>query len=232
MPEPIAPAATPPAPDPALTAISETLSKLSGAIDGLGERLNGFEEQMTALTPPADPNPPVDQPKWKPKDWDEFPVLAEQVATQVIEKREAERIKQESDQVEQANKIKDQIDADFANQLTQLEKSGVIPAGDAAKGVRNELFAIGIKYGSSDLIKMSEMRTDYSKAGYKFNIVKPENGVGIDPEKSGWIKSNPTPYGQFAPVASSSHVSTNKAQPSYKEIHNLSMDQMARRFSE
>lgn len=226
MSEPVnVPPVTPPATSET-TAITELLGKLNESVQNLDDRLNGIEEQVQAVAnPPLPPAPIEPEPEWKPKTWDEFPKLAEEVAKKTFQQIEDEKIKRDNDLVAQQKVLQEQIDADFDEQLTKLEKEGAIPPvgkmddpNDAGKLARKELFAIGIKYGTPDLVAIAAMRNDQMAAGYTFNI-----------EEKKWIKSNPSPFGAGAPVGSSSKTASVVGKPTYAEIHGLSMDEMVRR---
>lgn len=244
MPEPLnVPPTNPPADDPnkGLASILEGLTKLSDSVASITERLDSVDETVAGLKPaePVTPEPapgaPV-EPKWKPKSWDEFPTKAEEIADAVVERKLKEKdeaaIKANEDKEKEALLLKAQIDTDFDNQFEVLEKNKVIPpvkdvnsADDEGKRVRKELFALGIKYNSPDLVAMAQLREEWVGNGYTLdlNIEKPE--------QSKWIKSNPRPFGAGAPVGSSSAAGKSGTQPTYKEIHGLSMDEMIRRYN-
>lgn len=236
----VPPTNTPPADDKALTSILEGLSKLSDSVVGITERLDTFDETIegikSAQTTPQPPAPVTPEPKWKPKTWDEFPAKAEEIAKDVVEKtleeKEAAKIKAQEDATAQAQALKDQIDQDFDNQFEVLQKNGAIPEvkdvkdpNDEGKVVRKELFALGIKYNSPDLVAMAQLRDEWVKNGYTLDLNVEH------PDQSKWIRSNPSPFGQHAPVGSSSKSAPSKSGPTYKEIHNLSMDEMIRRYN-
>lgn len=218
------PPATPPAPE--FGAISDLLGKLNESVSGLDERLNGFEETLAAITTPPPP-PPTKEPEWKPQTWDEFPLKAKEVARQTFAELEAEKQTKQEQTLEQQKELQTQIDKDFDEQLSKLEKEGTIPPvanvadpNDKGKQARKELFALGIKYGTADLVAMANLRNDYTTAGYSF-----------DPKEGKLIRSNPRPFGADAPVGSSARNVASGNKPTYKEIHGLSMDEMIRRFN-
>ena len=227
MPEPTgSPATPPPVAQEDISKISDTLSQLNDALAGITGRLDEFEDKLTVATTPVEPETPA--PEWKPKTWDEFPLKAREVALKAWDEKETEKQEQEKTRQQQLSGLQEQIDKDFDTQLTQLEKEGVIPAvkdvkdpNDAGKQARKELFALGIKYNSPDLVSMASLRTDYVSAGYTF-----------DPKEGKLIKSNPRPFGADAPVGSSARSSTGANKPTYKEIHGLSMDEIVRRYGE
>lgn len=240
MPEPINP---PAADDKALTSILEGLGKLSDTVTNITERLDSFDETLEGIkTASVEPTPPAPapgtpaEPKWKPKSWDEFPAKAEEVAKTVVEQtlkdKEDAKIKADEDAKAQAEALKTQIDQDFDNQFEVLQKNGAIPEvkdvkdpNDPGKQVRKELFALGIKYNSPDLVAMAQLRDEWVKNGYTLDLNTEK------PNESKWIKSNPSPFGASAPVGSSAKSAPNKSGPTYKEIHGLSMDEMIRRYN-
>ena len=237
----VPPTNTPPANDPNkdLSSIMEGLGKLSDMVTGITSRLDEVDETVEALknNPPAPATPEPPKPEgWKPKTWDEFPAKAEEVAETVVERKLKEKeeaaIKDQEDRVKQAEALKTQIDEDFDRQFEALEKGGAIPEvkdvkdpNDPGKTVRKELFALGIKYNSPDLVAMAQLRDEWTSNGYTLDLdIK-------DPGKSKWIKSNPSPFGANVPVGSSSRSAPSKTGPTYKEIHGLSMDEMIRRYN-
>ncbi len=247
MPEPIVPpSATPPAEDPnkGLASILEGLGKLSDTVSTITERLDTFDETLEGIkqgagqpAAPATPAPGAPAaPTWKPKTWDEFPQKAEEIAGAVVDKKLKERedaaVRETEEAKKQAEQLRSQIDEDFDRQFEALEKGGAIPSvadvkdpNDPGKVVRKELFALGIKYNSPDLVAMAQLRDEWVKNGYTLDLNIQ------DPSKSKWIKSNPSPFGAGAPVASSSRSAASKTGPTYKEIHSLSMDEMIRRYN-
>jgi hypothetical protein len=238
MPEPsnVPPQNTPPegTPDPNkdLSSIMEGITKLSDTVSDITNRLDTFDETLegfkTAQPPAGDTGeaqPPA--PKWKPKTWDEFPEKAKEVARQTFEEIEKEKIEKQEAIKKQKDELQSQIDSDFDNQLQKLEEDGAIPKvvnvkdpNDPGKQVRKELFALGIKYNSPDLVAMSELRNEWVGRGYSFDI-----------KEGKWLRSNPEPFGASAPVGSSSSSAPSGTKPTYKEIHNLSMDEMVRRYN-
>ena len=240
MPEPIqSPAA--PEPNKDLASILEGLTKLSDSVSTITERLDDFDTQIQEIgkasaEPPAPVAPVAPEPKWKPKTWDEFPAKAEEIAKTVAKQTyaeiEAERLKAIEDKNKQVEDLHSQIDQDFDKQMELLEQHKAIPVvkdvndpNDEGKKVRKELFALGIKYNSPDLVAMSQLRDEWVSNGYTFDMdVK-------NPNNSKWIKSNPRPFGAGAPVGSSSSSAPSGNKPSYKDIHGLSMDEMIRRYN-
>jgi len=232
MPEPTgSPAAPTPSEDKTFVAISDTLSKLGDSISGITERLDEFEETIGGLTPPPPPETQTTEPKWKPKVWDEFPEMAKTVAQQTYEEMRATETQAAAEEVESNTKkekeLLTQIDKDFDGQLESLEKDGMIPSvkdindpNDEGRMARKELFAMGIKANSPDLVAMANYRNELIDLGLSFDIPSGK-----------FIKSNPAPFGASAPVGSSARSTTTANKPTYKEIHNLSMDEIVRRYN-
>ena len=247
MPEPIQSPAPAAPDDKALTSILEGLGKLSDTVTTITERLDGFDETLEGIKTgagapggePAAPGtgePAPAAPKWKPKTWDEIPAKTEEIATatvsKVLDEREKAKIQEVEDAKKQAETLKTQIDADFDAQFEALQTGGAIPEvkdvkdpNDEGKRVRKELFALGIKYNSPDLVAMAQLREEWVGNGYTLDLDVEH------PDKSKWIKSNPSPFGATAPVGSSARSAPSKTGPTYKEIHNLSMDEMIRRYN-
>jgi hypothetical protein len=230
-----APSSTTPPAGEEQKALSETLTKLTEAVTGFDERIAGIESQIqTIVEPPAPPAPPPPpEGAWVPKKWEEFITKAEEVAESVYQKKEEERLKIEQNRETESETIRTQIDDDFEKQIGTAVSQNLIPAvkdaankEDAGVIARKELFALGIKYNTPDLMAMANLRRDQISAGYSVLMDKEH------PENTKFIKSNPEPFGKYAPVGSSSTSNIGPGKPAYKDIHNLSMSEIVRRFNQ
>ena len=210
-----------------LQAIQDSIAKLGESVESVIGRVDNFETTLQGIASPPVVEEPAPQPKWQPKTWDEFPQMAEQVARQIVEETEAQKLAHAEEIKKQEQDVVTQIDKDFDATLQKLEDDGLIPSikdaknpDDPGKVVRKELFALGVKYNSPDLASMASLRNELVTNGFSFDY------------KSGKILRNPSPLGAGAPVGSPSGNSGGGNKPSYKEIHALSMDEMIRRYNQ
>ena len=225
---------TSPTPDPELKKISDTLSSLSDQISSITENVTNIQTEVETLKTTPEPTKPEEPPKWQPKSWDEFPKLAEETARKVA----AETIKQtietnakaRQDAQKQADDQQARMDTEWDSDLADLEKDKVIPLvtkpddpNDPGRVARKEVFGLGIKYNTPDIKGMATLRKQLNDAGYSVVVEKETNQVNI-------VKTQSTPWGQSAPVGSSSRTTDGSGKPDYKTIHLNSMDQLKRRF--
>lgn len=224
MADPTPPVTDPTPPEQSDTAkILENLNSLNERLDGFDEKFTGLEEKMT-VPAPAPANEP--QPGWKPDTWDDVPKLVDEKARAIVQE-ENNKIEQERLRIaDEEDKSKQAINEEFDRQLAELEKDQVIPPikdandpNDPGRLVRQELFGLSIKSGSIDLIAMADILKTVKTTGMRF-----------DARTNQFIKADVTPSGINAPVGSSSAASGASAGgPSYKEIHNSSMDALIHR---
>jgi uncharacterized protein YdaT len=163
---------------------SEQFSKLSEELSSIKETLNTKTE-----LPPGDTT-------FEPKDWNDVFSKVEEVAAAKYQAIEAEK----QAQTEAAKADEERINAEFDRQLSQLEKEGKLPKvsdanddNDPGVKARKEIFNLGVKYKSVDLIAMADLRDSLKKQ----------------------------PEGAKAPVGSSSQTTENTTAATYDPSKNL-----------
>lgn len=178
---------------PEVPNFEEQFSKLSEEIASIKETLNSKPE---ASLPPNDEN-------FDPKDWNDVFSKVEELA----EKKYQTIEQQKEEQRAAAQAEADRINAEFDRQLDTLAKEGKLPKisdpnDDNDPGVKasKELFALGVKYKSTDLIAMADLRDKLKKE----------------------------PSGATAPVGSSSQTTENSQTSTYDPTKNL--DQLVSEF--
>ena len=213
---------TPPAP-PEPTESEKIQQVLSGIQENISKEIGEIKDKVSQVeehVKPAEPEPKA----WEPQSWEEVDQRAREHAQE-----EVKRIKAEEDAAIRAQEDqRKSIDKEFDDQLSTLEKAGRIPTikdnnnpDDPGNIARRELFGLGVKYGSPNLSAMADLAETLHKEGVRY-----------DARQGQMVKDKqPTP-GQTAPVGSSSRTTENATKPTYKDIHNLSMDQLVRRYGQ
>jgi len=205
----------------------DTLSQqLTETLNAINERVGGLEEKIDSSIPKEE-LPQQEEEPWKPKTWGDFITKAEEVANQTLERRITESQKQDELAKAEEQAVLSEIDKEFDVALGELEKSNFIPRivdannpDDEGRKARKELFGLGVYYNSPDLHKMADMRSKLHEAGYVFDV-----------DTNSVIKKRPTPGGRMAPISSPSGGVSKGNTPAYKDIHNLSMDEIIRRYN-
>lgn len=201
------------------------LDKILSSVDNVNKRMDKLEGQgSTEEQPPADEPPtPEDKKEWQPNTWGQAEKDVRKFTNEELDKRD--QIKQDEVKKEGERKLK--VNQMLDDQEKQLEEKGMLPKmedpnnqDDPGRIARKELYGVAAKVGSSNLLSTGEMLKDMHDSGKRFDV------------RSGkFVKSKPASHGKDVPVGSSS--STNSPQetgkPSYKDIHNLSMDQLIKR---
>jgi len=208
----------------------DTLSQqLTETLNAINERVGGLEEKIDSSIPKEE-LPPQEEEPWKPKTWGDFVTKAEEVANQTLERRIAESREQDELAKAEEQAVLNDIDKEFDVALGELEKSNYIPRivdannpEDEGRKARKELFGLGVYYNSPDLHKMADVRSKLHEAGY---VCQTDNEG-----KPNIIKKKPTPGGRMAPISSPSGGVSKGNTPTYKDIHNLSMDEIIRRYN-
>ena len=216
----------------------QDISALLEEIKGLGETINGMNDQIAELQTKITPEPPVD-PKddpdnAPPKDWKTF---REELDTRMETKAEEKlRQKEEVAQAEQAKmtEAEQELDKEFDRQAEKAIKEGFLPEikdpkdpNDPGNRAQKDLFGYAAKVGSvEDLLQVVDVVSDYNKRGMHFVI--PE---GKEPKDGSWMRTEYQAPGKNVPIGSSSNrVATNvDGKLSYSQRHKMSMDQLARR---
>lgn len=210
--------------------VGEIVNQLNESLTGINERIETLQEKIeeqTYVEPEPEPQP---QPQWQPKTWDEFPEMAKKAAREVYEET-TRQLQQEQEEYTKAEQEElKRIDKEFDQILSNLEQKNIIPRvtnpndpNDPGRVARKEIFAMGVNMNSTNLEEVAKTRNILSKEGYSFNS---ESGEMEKTDK------RPTPYGKTAPVGSSGGGNSGGSGISYKDIHNLSMDELVRRYEE
>lgn len=170
-------------PTPEVPNFEEQFSKLSEELSSIKETLNQKQE-----LPPADAS-------FDPKDWNDVFSKVEEVAAKKYEAIEAEKQRQ----VEEAKAEEARINTEFDRQLNLLAKEGKLPKidnpddeNDPGVKASKELFALGVKYKSTDLIAMADLRDKLRKepegakapVGSSSQTTGTASSQGYDPTKS------------------------------------------------
>lgn len=214
-----------PAEDPNAKVL-ESITSLKDELQTINSRLDEFDTKITDMTT-VNETPEETDKNWRPKTWDEIPQKAEEIANQVVDQKLSEKEKQQHEAEEVKLKQEKQMDTFIDNQLSELEKNKVLPAvenpsdeNDPGRAARRELLGFAGRIGTLDLNKASEV----------LNILH-ETGRTYDPRANNmqgeFLKSNTTPVGINAPVASSNRPIGNVPNKlDYKTLHNASMDSL------
>ena len=211
----------PPKDDPNAKVL-ESITSLKENLDSISTRLDEFDAKITEMSTPAPTN--EDQP-WKPKTWDEIPQKVEETAAQIVEEKLSERDKQQEEAKQVEVEKQKRMDNFIDNQMIDLEKSGILPKienaqddNDPGRSARRELLGFAGHIGTMDLSKASEVLKELHETGKSYDP-RANNMQGA------FLRSNATPSGITAPVASSNRPVGNTANKlDYKTLHNSSMD--------
>lgn len=220
-----------PKPEPKKEETPEWVSGIKQSVDGITEKVTSLTQQVDELKKPAEePEPETEEAEgWQPQTWDDIPKLVDERAQEIVEKRLAKDKEDYDNYQKETENQRAQIDKEFDLQLDKLEKASKIPTikddnddNDPGRLARREIFGLAIKNKSTDLEAIAEDLDAHHKGGYSF-----------DSQTGKFLRTNTPAAGQQAPVASSNASGAFSSEgPDYKTIHNLSMDELARRFSE
>lgn len=222
-------APTPPALSPESTKILETLQGMNETVQGIKSEWDDFKDnyQTPPAAAPAPGTPPAGgepAPTWKPKSWDDFPALAEQKASEAVQKvlDDAKAAKDQADKADQ--EISNEIDT----QVASLEAKGKLPPvgnasdpNDPGRRARAELYGLASRMGTMNLEMVADTMTQLHSTGMHYDF-----------KSNSWQRTNPKPAGQIAPVGSSqgSGGAMGSEGPSYDTIHKArSLSELARR---
>ncbi len=218
----------PEAPQVDLTPIQE---QIASVVEQIAEITGKIDELGTAVTSIKEATPVGEGTKWIPKSWDEIPALIEErattKATEIFNAKveEANNARNEAIKAEQVQK--QQIDQEFEKTLVVLEKQGKIPAvkdpnneNDEGRTARRELFGLGIKYDSPNLIAMADLREQIHN-----------QGLAYDPNANNFVKITSSAPGKTAPVGS-----VRTTAPSggidQKTLRRLTLDQLVEKYGQ
>ena len=184
-----------------------TLGDLDSRLDTFGERLDSVPkpEDFAGIKPSEEDGQYV--PKgWKAADWNEAFAKTEEIADKKVEERLEAYKNDIATEADEKKKKNEAVNQEWDRQLTELEKAGKIPKiesetdpNDPGRAARRELFQMGVDYDSTNLIKMSELRS-------KIKSVEPE--------------------GASAPVGSGSRTTEPAKDINYEDIKNKGYDQI------
>lgn len=202
--------------------ILETIDTLKTGLETINTRLDEFDNKLTEISVTPTPE---QQEEWKPKTWDDIPKKVEETAAQVVEEKLSEKEKQEQDARKAEDAKQKQMDTFIDNQMADLEKNGVLPKienpgdeNDPGRAARRELLGFAGMLGTLDLSKASDVLKELHGAGKTYDP-RANNMQGA------FLRSNATPSGINAPVASSNRpVGNAPNKPDYKTLHNATMD--------
>ena len=204
-----------------ITSLIEQIAEVTGKIDDLGTTVTSLKETA----------PISETGKWVPKTWDEIPALIEErattKATEIFNAKVEEATNARNEAIKAEQVQKQQIDQEFEKTIVILEKQGKIPAvkepnneNDEGRAARRELFGLGIKYDSPNLMAMADLREQIHK-----------QGLAYDPNTSDFVKINSTAYGKTVPVGSV-RTTAPAGGIDQKTLRRLSMDQIVERYGQ
>jgi len=212
---------------------NEEMETLKQSVSAIGENLAFLTDKLTEieekLTQPSATETPAEEEEWVPKTWSEVDRRIEEKARLEAEAKLAEKEREIMATREEEAKIRETIDKEFDKQLAEMEKAGIIPPiqnmdnpDDPGKACRREVFGYAAVLGTTNLKKVGEALQREHERGYVFDV------------RSGrFLRSRTSGFGQTVPVSSSSGRSgSGKRTIPYKELHNLSMDELVRRSQE
>jgi len=213
---------TPPAPD-----FTDQFSDLKESLESIKTDLTTRLDEIEERTKPPEPTPEPE--KWEPKDWSDVPAKAKEIAEQVAdEKLTAYQEEQKKAAQETADK-QAAIDKEIDDAIVKLETDNRLPkvenpdnTDDKGRVARRELLGFAAKMETLNLDKAME-------ALEKFH----EQGIAYDYKSTTFVKTEPAPAGQSAPVGSSSKTTESSGKPTYDDIHKApSLDALIRKFGE
>lgn len=227
MSDPVEPVA-PVEPSTDYTALMASVEALGAELKATNDRLAEWQQTVVVPeeTPVAPINPADDPDNTPPTNWkalrEEFRTEADKRA----DERYDARVAAEQEKKDAAAAFAADLDKQFDEMADEAVKQGLIPAitdaddaDDAGKIARRELFGYAAKIKSTDLVAVAGVLKQFH-----------DNGQHYDIASQTIITPQPVHQGRFAPVASSSARTTNSAQKiDYKQLHNTSLDQLAKR---
>jgi hypothetical protein len=209
---------------------NETLTALMEEIKGIGETISSMDERINAIanpTPVEIPlDPALDPDMAPPADWkalrEETRAEAERIADEKLQSKEEERLTK----AEEEKAAEKEWDSKFEEQAAKAVEEGFLPPvedprnhDDAGNAARRDLFGFAHFLNQTDLLKVAETVKLYNDQGKHFDI-----------DQGKWIQSTYRAAGKSVPIGSSANRVSNSSTPmSYKELHQSSMDTLARK---
>jgi len=219
--EPAAPAT------PAETATPDPLEAMRGDIDGLGKTLTDLtrtlEDKLSNIpAAPAADDADDDKDAWKPKVWGDVEKKIEETADQIADRKLKEKEDNEKAAIARKDAELKRINDDFDNQVSQLDKAGVLPKdADAKKKFTKELFGYAAHLDTFDLVKTADTIVEMNALGKHFDF---KSRKWIAPVSKSTIEGRTTPVG-----ASGTRGIDMSVKPTQKQIRGSSLDELARR---
>lgn len=207
--------------------IRETVGTLADNVEKLTDTVRVMAEEKTIPEPEPEPK----KESFIPNTWDDVDKRIDEKTKTNTRAILEERDKEIEDQRAEKEKARQVIDKDLDDQLTEMEKSGMITSikdpdadDDPGKAQRREIFAYGAKLGTTNLKEVAERLKREHEAGYEFVW------SGINVKSGKFIRKQTSGFGKTVPIASSSpRGPATKAPIPYKDLHNLSTDELIRR---
>lgn len=201
--------------------LASVLASIGEQISGLGSRLDEMDSRYQEANRPPAPEPE----SFRPKSWDDIPRLVEERGEEITKRILEERDQQARLTVEAERKAREEVDRQIDGDLARLEKSGLIPAieddskhDDPGKAFRRELMGY-----------MSFAETLNMDLAAQMLKIMHEKGSHFDYKAAKFIQSNPPAPGASAPVSTGGKSGNTSGQITYKDIHTLTMQQLATR---
>jgi len=227
---------TPPK-EPTMADVIKGVNQVGDSLGGITERLGTLEEKLQPpkeepKMPPHEEPPKEGEEGYQPETWDQVKKDTEETAKETAERVYKENEEKKQKEREERKRIREdekaQIDKNFDDQLTQLETEGELTPikednkDDAGKVERRKIFVRANNLDTTNLVAVGKEIKQMKKQGLDFDV-----------ETGQFIRMNQPNPGQNAPIGSSSNRTSNASnKPTYEEIHNTSMDELARRASE
>lgn len=204
------------------TELTQRLDELGGEYVDPGAGAGGAGNQPPAGGTPAPgtPNPNDPYSGWKPKDWEDVPRTAQQIARTEVEQALSARDQAANDANERAARARQDADRALDTKVRDLETQGVIPKvvnaqdpNDPGRTAQRELYSRALYENTDDLVRVAQ--------DIKFHH---ERGFTWDPQNSRWLETNRPPAGMYAPVGGASGPGAMPGQagaqkPTYAQIH-------------
>jgi len=223
---------TPKEPNQDLETIKESLGTLSENVQKLTEQVTTIDERVS--TPPVEEEEEEKDESYNPAEkpgytWDAVRQDWIKDAEEIVDRKLTEREEEIQAAQESERQAREFIDKEFDSQLEEMEKSKIIPPiedkdnrDDPGRAARREIFGYAAVLGTTNLKKVAEALNREHDRGFNFDVSSGQ-----------FVRTRTSGIGQTAPVGSSSSRTGGAGRViSYKELHNTSMDELARRANE
>jgi regulator of replication initiation timing len=217
-----------------IDSLKESVGKMTENFNLVTQELSELKERLAQ--PEIEPEEEVEHydPNRPGYTWDrvrnDWVKDATAVAEETVDRRLTEREElAEQERLANENYVKE-LDAGWDKELDDAVKSGIIPPikdindfDDPGRKARRQIFGLAAVERTMNLTKVADTISELNKVGVEFDV-----------NTGKYVQVKTTAPGRFAPVGSSSGRSGVMAPKtiSYQELHNSSIDELARKSME